>query len=76
MDVPGFKSLQVEPTCPDQYWKPHSLLLNGYQELFPLGYGNQSIRLTTQLHLVLRLRMNGGIPPFPPIAFTASTGTT
>jgi hypothetical protein len=22
------------PKCPDQLWTPHSLLLNGYEELF------------------------------------------
>jgi len=44
------------PSRPDWLWDPPSLLTNGYQELFPVGQNGQVMKLTTHLHLVLRLR--------------------
>ena len=34
------------------------------------------MKLTTYIHLVFRLRMNGAIPPLPLHKFMACTGTT
>jgi hypothetical protein len=31
----------------------------------PLGWGGQGVRLATRLHLALRLRMCGAVPPLP-----------
>jgi len=41
--------------CPDWLWGPTSLLFDEYCKLFPQRQSSQSIRLTTQLHLVLRI---------------------
>jgi hypothetical protein len=48
------------PLHPNQLWSPTSLLSNGYQVFFPWG-----MKLTTDLHLVPRLRMHGVIPLLP-----------
>jgi hypothetical protein len=45
------------PKCPDQLWGPQSLF-HMYQEFFLWGLYGQGIRFTTQLHLVLRLRIS------------------
>jgi hypothetical protein len=43
-----------------------SFVSSWYRRLFPHGgYCSQSVKLTTQLCLVLRLRMHRAVPPFP-----------
>jgi hypothetical protein len=49
---------------PDRLWVPPNLLSNGYR-VFPWWYSSRGIKLTTHLHLLLRLRMHGAIPPLP-----------
>jgi hypothetical protein len=44
---------------------PPSLLSSGYGGLLPWGYSGWGVKLTTHLHLVLRSRMSGAIPPLP-----------
>jgi hypothetical protein len=43
---------------------------------FCRGESRRSKKLTTNLHLVTRLRLSGGISPLPFYAFMACTGTT
>jgi hypothetical protein len=40
------------------------------------GYSGRRLRLTTQIHLVPRLRINGAVPLFPLYAFMVWTETT
>jgi hypothetical protein len=40
---------------PDWLWGPPSLLFDAYCKFFPQGQSSQSIRLTTQPHLVPRI---------------------
>jgi hypothetical protein len=70
------------PLHPDQLWGPPSLLSYGYQGALSLGVKQLGTKLATHLHLVLRSRMLGAIPPFPQYNFMAwcsvtkkSTGT-
>ena len=42
---------------PDQLWCPRTFQFIEYQGLLPLGQGGQKVKLTTLLHLVLRLRI-------------------
>jgi hypothetical protein len=59
-----------------QLWGPTSLLLIGYQELFPLGWSSQSIKLSTHFHLLLGLRIFLAIPVLSLYLFTVRKGTT
>jgi len=54
---------------------PPSLLSNGYRSSFA-GISGRGVKLTTYLHLMLRLRMSGAIPLLPLCVFKAWTGTT
>jgi hypothetical protein len=45
------------PQHPDWLWSPPSLPSNGNRRLFPWWYSGRSMKLTTNLHLVLRSRM-------------------
>jgi len=49
---------------------PHSLRTNGYQRHFPLGQIGRGVKVTTHLHLSLRLRMRGTVSPLPQYTFT------
>jgi len=42
---------------PDRLWDPPSLLTNRYREIFFPG-----VKLTTDLHFLLKLRLRGAIP--------------
>lgn len=39
------------------------------------GYSDRGVKVTTQFHLVPRLRVSGGRPLLPPYALTTRTGT-
>jgi hypothetical protein len=54
------KKLLSSPKCPYWLWSPPSLLSKEYQGCFPRG-----LRPATYVHLVLRLRMGGGILLLP-----------
>jgi hypothetical protein len=51
------------PPCPDWVWGTPSLVSDVCQRLFPWEKSGQTMELTIQLHLVLKLRMHGAIPP-------------
>jgi len=61
-------------------WEPFSLLSNGYRGSYPLRKSGQSVKLTTHLNAVPRLRIRGDIPPLPHTCSwhgaLLSTGTT
>jgi hypothetical protein len=59
----------------DQLWCPPILLFNGCgcRSSF-LGKSCQSMKLTTHLQVVTRLRKSGAIPVFPPHVFMARAG--
>jgi hypothetical protein len=67
---------QKECSYKDQFWDLHSLLFNGSQDLFTVGYGSQGVKLTPNLFIVLRVRMSGAIPLLPLYFFLAWTGET
>jgi len=48
----------------DQICGPPSVLSNGYQWFFPREQTGLGVKLTTHLHLVLRLGKCGVVPPF------------
>jgi len=54
------KSFVSSPKCPDRLWGQPSLLFGGYWYSFPV-MNWLSVRLTTQLCLIVRLRMNWAI---------------
>jgi hypothetical protein len=45
------------PQCPDWVWDPLSLLSSGYHGHFLLEWSGRGVKLTTQFHIILRLRM-------------------
>jgi len=67
------KWLFSAPKLPDRVWGPPSLLFNGYRRSF-LGVNSRGANLTTYLHLVPKLRMNGAIRLISLHAFIARTG--
>ena len=84
MDDPGFESRQqnrffFSPKYPEQLWYPFNLPFNWYHNFFPgdtvARAGHNADYLTTDLHLVLRLRMSGVIPLQPQYAFMSCKGT-
>jgi hypothetical protein len=58
------------PKCPNQVWDPFSLLFQENQDSFP-KVKKPGVKLTTHLHLVSRLRVQGAIPLLPLYVFTA-----
>jgi hypothetical protein len=62
--------------CSDWQQGPPSLMFNGYQVLSLVPEISSWVtKPTNNLHLVLRLRVSGAIPLFPPYAIMACTGT-
>jgi hypothetical protein len=56
------KGVFSSPSRPDRLLGTPTLLYNGYQRLFPRALSDRDVKLTTHLHLVLRLIMHGTIP--------------
>jgi hypothetical protein len=55
-------------SCPKQpgwFRYPPGFLLGRYQRLPVVEKGRQVVKLTTPLHLMLRLNMNEAVPSFP-----------
>ena len=57
-----------------QLLRPTNPVVTG--DYSPVGEVAQGTKLTTPLHLGPRLRMNGGMPPNLPYAFTTCAGLT
>jgi hypothetical protein len=55
----------TSPCRTKKLWGLPSLLSNGYQRLFPRGYGGQGVKLTTHLQLVPSSRKLGSVHPLP-----------
>jgi hypothetical protein len=50
---------------------PHGTFCRGVS---PLGYGGRCVKVTTHVHLVERLRMNGAVPLLPHIPSCSAEG--
>jgi hypothetical protein len=57
------------------YWLqgPPSLLVKEHQVPFPRGYSGRCLKLTTHLHLRLKIRISAGIPVLPLYAYMVCT---
>jgi hypothetical protein len=64
--IPGRGNDEISSPHSNRLWGPLSLLSNVYRVLLPLGQSGRGVKFTTHLHLVLKLRMRGAIPPLPP----------
>jgi len=53
------------PERPDRLWSSSSLLYNGHRGVFHSWVSGWSVRLTTHLRIVPRLRISTAIPPHP-----------
>jgi len=53
--IPDRDRFFPSPPRPDRLWSPHALLSIGYQRLFPRGKSGRGVKMTTHLHLMLRL---------------------
>jgi hypothetical protein len=55
------------PKCPDQLWGPPSLLISGYQELFPGGWGvkQSGHEADHSLPSSAEVKNGGALPPLP-----------
>jgi hypothetical protein len=51
----------------DQVYGPHCFFLSGYWRLSSQQQGSQGVHLIGSAHLVVRLRMSGGIFLYSPI---------
>jgi hypothetical protein len=61
------KAFFTPPERPDKLWGPDSFQFNGHWELFAREESVRGLKVSTYLHLVLRLRMNGAIPLLHPL---------
>ena len=64
-------TFSTPPECPFRQWGPPSLLSKGWG-----FFSGRDLKLTTYLHLVLRLRMNEALVLLPFHTFIAEQGTT
>ena len=81
MNEPGFDSWQRQEImllsrASRAALGPTSLLFNGYQSLCPWGKSGQGMKLTTHLHLLLRLKNQCKCTSNPPNAIMEFTSTT
>jgi len=60
---------------PDQLRDQISLLCNGYGGLYTRGSSDQRMKLTTQLHLVLKLITRGALTPLTNVFMVLYLGT-
>lgn len=70
----GRYGVLCSPKCLDWFWGPPILKFDGHQEL--IGKGNQSMSMTTHLHLVQSTGTTGVISPLPLHPFIACTGAS
>ena len=52
------------PEDPEEFWGPPILFCSGYMYFFPWEYSGQIVKLAAHLHLMMRLRMSGAMPPW------------
>jgi hypothetical protein len=62
--VPVGSKIFSFPRTPDRLWSPLSLLSNEYRGLFPRGWSDRCVKLTTHFQLVPRSRKYGSIHSF------------
>jgi hypothetical protein len=63
--VPAGSRIFFSPCRPDWLCGSPNALFSGYRGLFPLGYSDRGVKLTTHLQLVPRPRKGGSIHPLP-----------
>lgn len=56
--VLGRKRSFSSSKLPERLWLPPSLLIGGYKSFFPLRKGGQTVKLSTYLYLLSKLRMS------------------
>jgi hypothetical protein len=66
----GFGSVREQrvsgsPHCPDLLWDPRVSPIPWVLGIFAVGKRNCSMKQTTHLHLVRKLRMSGAMPSLP-----------
>jgi len=69
--VPGRCSIGIffsSPWRPDRLWGPPTLLTS-YRGFLSRRYSDRIVKLITHLHLMLRSRMRGAVPPLPHYVF-------
>jgi len=59
----GAENFFFTPPRLDWLWGPPRLLSKGYQGFLNWEQSGRAVKLAIHLHLVLRLRMRGAIPP-------------
>jgi hypothetical protein len=63
--VPAVATFLSSPRRTDRFWGPPSVLSNGYRGIFPGGYNDRGVEVTSHLQLVTRSRIHGSIHPLP-----------
>ena len=61
------------PKRPDRPWGPHNNIIKWYRRNFHRWYSVRTVKFTTNLHVVQRLRMRGATPHLPLYAFVMDT---
>jgi hypothetical protein len=62
--------------CPDELWSPLSLLFSGYWPFLCSTWSTWAVKFTTNLHVMLCMRVNGAIHLLPLYSFVVCRGTT